>query len=69
MSKSHISISQWSIGDWIAVLTLLGGLIYTFASIRMQLADLPQLEKRTERIEHYLSSRDPAYWQITKQQN
>lgn len=66
-------VASWNVRDWIAALTLACTIIYSWATIKLDLVEEAHKQTlqdaRTERIERFLSSRYPEYWQIVKLQN
>lgn len=50
------------VGGWIKFLLFCGGLLYSYFTLRAQVNQIPTIEQQTTRIERYLSTKDPMYW-------
>lgn len=66
-------LSEWSIGDWLAVLGILVGIGVYMTTTKLDLETVLHEERaeavRTEQVIRYLSSKDANYYQIVKQQD
>jgi len=68
-----LPLSAKDLSDWIKVGVIIGSIAAGYADLRAQVRDtstaVRQLEQQTARIERYLSSADPLYWQKARAQN
>ena len=67
--RCPISVGEL-VGTWFRVLLFVAGLAASYASLKLTLDEygktLHTVSVQTTAIEHYLSSRDPDYWEKVK---
>lgn len=58
------------ISDWIKIAVLIGSMIFGYSQlvgrVDSSIRAIDAMQKQTQRIERYLSSKDPQYWDKVK---
>lgn len=68
MQENRRRKHEFNIGDYLhifEVAVLVGSMGAAWSTVQQAVTQVKEHTQQLERIEHYLSSRDPEYWQRT----